>query len=237
MNKRGSHVGMILSFVLFVTALIFLYDIMKPATTTKDEKEKLIEQVKMSLEKELRRELITSTVRIDPSKYSGECVKLNYSKFGRELSNEHLVKNFSGKVIESKIDGESLFVGGDVPELLRIFFAEGLECEFFGKETSSCKEIDGSDYIFTTSKKEYYFEKDLEKFIENMENEEKYSEMKERFLLPVDVEFNLIITLNGERKGKEKSVSGTNIFANQYPITYINSSADVNSGFFDIFVW
>jgi hypothetical protein len=241
MDKRGSHVGMILSFVLFVTALIFLYDIMRPVTQTTNEKEKLIEQVRMSLEKELQRELTTSTVRITVSgeENKNKCVKLNYSKLGENLSEEHLVKFVSGKTIKSKIDGESIFIE-NTSEPLRIFFAEELINENFSNPPE-CTDADGNGnnigYTFTTSKKDYYFEKDLEKFLEEIKQEENYSKIKEEFLLPKDADFNLIIIFNGETKGEEKNVSGTNVFANRYPIIYLNSSADVNSGFFDISVW
>ena len=42
-NKKGSHVGLVLSFVIFVVFLIFMYPLVGPALETKGDKQYLLE--------------------------------------------------------------------------------------------------------------------------------------------------------------------------------------------------
>ncbi len=49
MNKRGSHVGMMISFVIFITFLVFLYSILQPVIKTRQDKELVLDSLKTEL--------------------------------------------------------------------------------------------------------------------------------------------------------------------------------------------
>lgn len=243
MDKRGSHVGMILSFVMFVTAILFLYEIMNPLSKSDEEKEKLIEQLKMSLEKPLKINLTTVTLSVEtvipPPK---NCISFESDifKIDSNLTN-HLVKNISGKIIKSKIKGDEIQI--EKAETIKIYFMEGIDRNILDAD-GKCQELkypdqQNKDFVFTLSKNKVYSESKINEFIENLSsNEEFYHETKESFFLPSNSEFNLIFRYtNNSLIGEEKNITNTNVFVEEYPITYINSSADINSGFLSVFVW
>src|SRR3989338_4723442 len=66
-GKRGSHVGVMLSFVIFVTLLIFLYSAIQPLTKTKKEKQSLLDFLKVELIKKFSADLTTVTISVDDS--------------------------------------------------------------------------------------------------------------------------------------------------------------------------
>ena len=49
MNKKGSHVGMMLSFVIFVTFLVFLYSILYPMIKTGQDKKLVLDNLILEL--------------------------------------------------------------------------------------------------------------------------------------------------------------------------------------------
>jgi len=242
MDKRGSHVGMILSFVMFVTAILFLYEIMNPLSKSDEEKEKLIEQLKMSLEKPLKINLTTVTLSVENLNSEKDCISFERDIFKIDSNLEnHLVKDISGKIIKSKIEGNKIQI--ETAETIKIYFMEGIDINILNVD-GDCQELKdkdkpNKDFIFTLSKNKVYSESKINEFIENLSsNEEFYHKTKESFFLPSNSEFNLIFKYtNNSIIGEEKNITNTNVFVEEYPITYINSSADINSGFLSVFVW
>jgi len=48
-NKKGSHVGVVVSFVIFVTFLVFLYTIIQPVTVREKDKSYILNYLKLNL--------------------------------------------------------------------------------------------------------------------------------------------------------------------------------------------
>ena len=48
-NRKGSHVGVVVSFVVFVTFLVFLYLIIQPATIRERDKQYILDYLKLNL--------------------------------------------------------------------------------------------------------------------------------------------------------------------------------------------
>ena len=63
-NKLGSHVGMIISFVIFITFIVFLYTVVKPAITTGEDKQTILSALEMQILENISANLTTATVQI-----------------------------------------------------------------------------------------------------------------------------------------------------------------------------
>lgn len=232
MNKKGSHIGMILSFVLFVTAILFLYDLLNEPTKSNEEGEILLNQVKDALDRNLKENVTTATISF-PSKTG--CVWINTSFLDEGVSKNHSVKKTSGEQINSSIDGDKLSIQkGASP--IRIIFAKGLESNSFSSTTCSEIKLSDSGTKFALSEKEEYVEKKIVDFINSFSNE--YSANKEKFLLPLTLNYNVRFILENETKlGEEKTASSADFFIKHYPISYLNLSGDLVAGYFEISIW
>ena len=75
MNKKaGTHIGVVLSFVIFVVFLVFLYLIFIEPTITQNDKEYLLENLRIKLIENVSEELTVSSVNIESAHQN--CVKL-----------------------------------------------------------------------------------------------------------------------------------------------------------------
>ena len=61
MNKRGSHVGVILSFAIFITFMVFLYFIIEPAIRIQGDKQNILDNLERELLEKFSANLTTYT--------------------------------------------------------------------------------------------------------------------------------------------------------------------------------
>ena len=64
-NKKGSHVGIIFSFIIFVSFLIFLILMIEPSINTQKSKQHIIELLKNELIKNVSSELVAYSIDIE----------------------------------------------------------------------------------------------------------------------------------------------------------------------------
>ncbi|MCK4647518.1 hypothetical protein KAT24_01145 [Candidatus Pacearchaeota archaeon] len=88
MDKKGSHVGMMLSFVIFVTFLVFLYSILQPVIKIRQDKKLILDSLIIELAK-----MLDST---------------NYTRGSIRTLNENFVVNLNQIAEEYDNDYEAL---------------------------------------------------------------------------------------------------------------------------------
>jgi hypothetical protein len=234
MNKKGTHVGVILSFLIFVTFLAFLYSITAPATTIERGKLDSLNYIKGELLNEFTEDLTSITLKISSSK----C--LSFNEFDSELANWGIVaKNEDGEIIPSHKDGSKTEVDFDEEGTMMLYYSK----EFGeGTDLDPCDNaVEGTDYeilIFRTT--ENIFGKRIENISDYInENADNYEEMKERLKVPFGDEFgynfkdsegNVLASAND----REVSVD---IYAEEVPIQYLDNEANINPGFLSVRVW
>ena len=65
MNKLGSHVGMIISFVIFITFIVFLYSVVKPAITTGEDKKTILSALEMQILNNISANLTSASIQVN----------------------------------------------------------------------------------------------------------------------------------------------------------------------------
>jgi len=232
--KKASHVGVVLSFVIFITFLIFLYSILEPALKTQKDKQAILDSLKIKLIKNFSADLTTTSINLEKGVVS--CFEIEQIS-GVSVLNS-IVKDRFDNLVNSFPKSGNLQI--DPKSANNKFFKIFYSSEFNESENlGSCDFIDSDNYLRGFSKtKEYVFEKKIIEIKELMADENFYEIFKQNLGISIGNEFGFSFTNNiGEIIGtKEKNIS-TNIYVEEIPIQYVNNEANINSGKLNIRVW
>jgi hypothetical protein len=236
-NKQGSHVGVMISFVIFITFVIFMYSIVQPALNVQRDKEALSTSLELGILKKVSYDLTTGTIFLESSMGSG-CVELNDAIDELGIGNNLAVRDEGGTILNTYIDGNDVLVQGTSTSgyFLKMHYSPILE---EAEPTSlSCTELqEGEDYIIGLVKThKYLFEIKMIELIEDYASQ--YENLKTELNILEGMEFGYgIILSNGttiETKAEEPS---TNIYIQQTPIQYVNKDGEIVPGYIKTKIW
>jgi hypothetical protein len=239
-NKKGSHVGVMISFVIFITFIIFMYSIVQPALNVQRDKESLSASLEAGILKKISYDVTTGTVFLEDSLGTG-CVKLNNINDELNIGRNIAVSGDSGEVLSSYTSSSGLedilVQGTGTPErILKIHYSPILD----PAEIVSliCTELnEGEDYTIGVVKtQKYLFEIKMIELIG--EYSTKYEDLKTELNILEGMDFGYgIILSNGttiETNGEDPS---TNIYIQQTPIQYISLNGDILTGYIKTKIW
>ena len=227
-NKRGSHVGMVLSFTMFIIFLIFVYVIIESPINSKKQNENLFEIIKSEVVKESSG--LVYTVRAYDLVNSGGCVEV--------LIPDNDFTNISGVVrnetseIDSEISGFSSLVPGGFG-FMKFYYSDNF---FEVKEVFSgggCVAINKD----SVSEEIRVLEKKIILLLERMR--ENYTLIKNEFGLPNNVDFNLQFDYgNGTvLSSSEFEEAKVETFATKISLNYLDVQANEKTGELMIRIW
>jgi len=248
MKKRGSHVGVVLSFVIFVTFLIFIYTLLGPSVKTQRDKESLLDYLKIELMEKFSTNLTSVTVSVDRT-HAFQCVKLLNFTEEAGVNSRLIIKDDEGgttRVNISLSDESDLLI--DRESIQKSFFKAYNSEEFdeLNKTTiTPCTELvkDATWYgtpsgysINLIITDVYVFEKRVLELIDNYEND--YDELKSELNIPAGTDFGFGLTYNnGTIIGTGNKSLSTSIYVRKIPMQYVSNEAEINLGYLDIQVW
>ena len=229
-NKKGSHVGMILSFLVFITFLAFLYSVIEPATRSQEDKLDLVEYLKTELVAEFTADM--STVIFGVS--SGGCFEFETPSglVGKGV----VAKDENDLVHESYIMGTDTRVEYGTGSVLKLYYSD--EFSIPSPPKTACSTLTSYDIdLFRTT--EEIFESrilNLSTYFEDKSNYESFKEEKgigfgDEFGFAFSNESREVVTSTEDRN------ASTDIFVQEVPIQYMDSEANIKSGFLNIKVW
>jgi len=230
-NKRASHVGMILSFVIFITFLIFLFSITQPVTNIKTDKQDLLEYLKKGLVDEVSADVTSSSLKILEIK---DCVKVPIIEGTEEMN--VIVKDEKQNLVESNKELNMLLIKTQGKDFFKVYYLETSTLPETG--LSACEEI--KDYNIGLTKTEKYV---LEIKIINLtnfinENIDNYEEIKEKLKIPFGSEFGFSFkNAEGEIISTNEREILTDIYSEEIPIQYVDNEANIKPGFLTILIY
>lgn len=243
-NKRGSHVGVVLSFVVFITFLIFLYSVMEPSIKIQKDKQSLLDYLERELIEKFSANMTIFTLTIK-EECSQNCIEIENLMNVEGITTKMLVKNESESLCEAYISGEGssnlLIKRGDSEnKFFKIYCSE--ESETLESSTiHPCGNLGEEDYAFgLTRMGGYIFETKITELIEVYGEiyGEGYENLKEELKIPAGSEFGFSFTYSdGAVEGTEEKEVLTSVYVEEIPIQYIDEKANINSGFLNIKVW
>jgi hypothetical protein len=226
---------MILSFVIFVAFVIFLYSILQPSIQVKEDKHALLDNLKINLPEKFAADFEVTGLVINITT-NNTCVRLD-SLLDHLSGSGIVIKDESGNIIS-----QASFYGGDL-EILRgsltdNFFKIYYSPEFLSINSGSfggCEDIPESDYVVSTSSGREIFESRIKKI--KQEYDANYSGLKSELKIPDMSNFGFIFTNRTFEIATENKSVLTSVYAEQIPVLYVNSEANINNGFLTIKVW
>lgn len=239
MNKKGTHVGMILSFLIFVTFLAFLYSITQPATKTKQDKLDLMSYLETELMNTFSDDLIT--IIIDNSEEG--CLKFEWTEdLGGLGAIAKKVTDSGGAEVEEQIssfaDDEGSTTIEGIEGKIKFYYSNQFEKE---QEEYCDNPIIAKNYeisLFRTT--QGVFESKIKNISEEIgKSRGYYGQLKEKLGMAFDDEFGFSLMDENRNPiaGTEEKEVNADIYSEEIPIQYLDEEANIKPGFLVVKVW
>ena len=236
-GKKGTHVGVILSFVIFMTFIFFIYLITEPAIKVKNQ-ENSIEYLINNLIENSSANLTTVSIAITQENPQ-DCVRLSgfFSAIG--LGNKTIVRNVSD-VVQSQIDNQDLLIVRNSNTFFKVYESPEFSAAEKGSITPCQQLTQGNGYSLGLMKaSDNIFESKVTGLIENHSRD--YDDLKRGLKIPQGGEFDFsFIYSNGTeiKTSQNKTIpNNVNIYAKKIPVVYINNNAAQEAGFLNVKIW
>ncbi len=246
-KKGASHLGFILSFVIFITFLLFVYSTLEPALKIRASKQPILDLLRFSLVDEFVIEDFTTmtidiTFDLDTSK---ECMKItggeihNIYSSGQELT----IKDGEDNLLGYKDSGGNLVVSPlPVNNLLKIYYASELgkgSPDYTGGSGCGLNNIGQSEYDVgqIVEGQTKIFLSGISNLITQYETE--YEPLKTELGIPDGSDFTFSFELASGTIIEPAGVTipNTDVYATTFPVEYLDENADSKIGFMTIKVW
>ena len=233
MKKRASHVGMVLSFVIFVAFLLFIFTTLQPLTETNSQRDIFLDYLKVTITDQVSSNLTKITVsgvedkkklKIAPSEnfdYGGDYFVVKDDEFvdipAESVNREILIRKSKDNGLVYLYFSPEEIISGAIKNM--------------GSEVSY-EEVDISLY----QERKYIFESKVLNFIEELDTE--YEIVKNDLEISGANDFGVIFeNAQGDIFQTLEQDVQENIYVDRIPIEYVNSSANVLHGFLSVKVW
>jgi hypothetical protein len=225
-----SHVGVVLSFVIFVTFIIFLYIIIRPAVDSEN-KQNLLDNIKDIIVENSSADLVSASVFIGDVPQN--CVRLVGFLSKVEMGNRIIAINENGEVLTNEISGQDLYVRKNNDEkFLKIYGSE----EFDVTENGTMPGCVSSYTLGLVRTEKIVFEKPIIQLIDNYNSD--YESLKEELNIGSGNDFSLGFTYaNGTSVSTQEREIIANVFINEFPVQYISESAAREPGSLSVGIW
>jgi hypothetical protein len=108
-GKKGTHVGIVLSFVLFITFLTFMFALIKFPFSVEQRVENSIDLIKESLTDSVSSEITTIFISNSSIQAGEDCLRFSETSLNLAGTNQ-VVKDKNMNTLNSKREGEYLYV-------------------------------------------------------------------------------------------------------------------------------
>jgi hypothetical protein len=234
---RGSHVGVIISFVIFIGFITFLYIIIQGPlfNNISQDYEQISKRLETNLLNSFSEETTLFSVKISSST-SENCVNFENLITNTGIGSNVIVKN------SAQVNQGAFISEGDL-KINRFSQNDKFFKIIFSKEFSSvenfeqdCEILSENDYNIGLFRKENYaFTEKIVNLLYYYEND--YESLKNELALPLGTEFDFTFTYADKTKiGQVKNVS-TNIYSKESSLQYIGNQEEILLGTLNLRVW
>ena len=228
-SKKGSHVGVILSFMIFVVFLVFLFSALQPALKVEKDKEAILEHITNSITESSSDNLIIENVVVDNTDES-DCVRVD-----KNLDQNLIVKKSPDWTIASYlIQGGEIDIKLEGGKFFKIYYSESIVETL--PSSVICNKITTNYKIGFVNNETVVF---VSKF-DDLTNKD-YDLLKRDFGVSAGTDFSFSLLdadkiLINQIIMKAPKVS-TNIYVNEFPVLYSDENGEIKSGFINVKVW
>ncbi len=244
-SRSGSHVGMILSFVIFITFIVFLYVVVQPAVKTGENKKTTLDYIESKIVENVSANFTSISIKIanKQSLKNQNCIKLQqffvYSGISAYIVVKNETENVQNAYYDPATDFDDVRINRNNEDNLFFKIYYSLEFDkvpttainpctlvYYNKEYNISSMTTGK-YVFNTSMSElinYY--------------KMNYEDLKEQLNVPAGSEFGFgFVQSDGTKVEVGNATGSINVFAEEVPVQYIDAKANILSGFINVKVW
>ncbi|MBR9702318.1 hypothetical protein GOV13_05355 [Candidatus Pacearchaeota archaeon] len=236
LNKRGSHVGVILSLLIFLGFILFLYVALEPVITTDEGEQVLLDTLKITLMEKVSENLTAVTIFINESYTSGEgCIEIAHLAETAGLNS--IVKDQDGTIINSNSTQNDLRIEWEDKRFFKVYYSnESFNSYPAGEVTCVSPEEDTEYSIGLVREDKQIFETKIIELKNTYESD--YSTLRRELNVPGDNDFGFDFEYaNGTIIEAGSASSQSNIYIEGVPIQYIDREGNISSGEIKIKVW
>ncbi len=219
-DRRGSHVGVIASFTIFILFLVGIYLATQPLLKTEKDREVLLESLWVETTNLLSNEMTTVVIN---SSGTANCTRVNYSLVGQlgEIG-IGIAKDINGVQLKTGYSSQSLDINltGTIENILWAYYSKefsppGTVCSG-AVEWAQIKSIRNGNYVF---------EKRVLSAINNFES------FKGNLSIPQENKMEMEFTLaNGTPVKTTISEIDRDVFVKERKVQYVNGNATILYG-------
>lgn len=243
-SKKASHIGFVLSFVIFMTSVLFLYTLLVPSLKTDVDKKAAVENLRTELVERISLDLTSLTVTISESVGSGTCLQFVDLIDETGISDEIVIQNEIGQIFTPYIFLSSVYVDRSLntnSKFFKISVSEGFP-PLANPDTgtlSTCTSLNkgvGGYEIGSIRTEKNIFQSKVEGVLE--EYRTGYDALKAELKVPMINEFGLGFVYENETLTRTVDPNlNISIYSNRFPVRYIDEEGNKKSGDLEIRVW
>jgi len=244
MNKRGSHVGVMVSFAIFIFFLIFLYVVLEPISNSRAEPKSRIDLLAEKIIETISDDVNVTQIKIDNNR-PNLCVDLNSDISGWEIVSKLggpnlVIRDMKGNDLEMSVLDPAINLLRDAqPDTA---FTAYYNFDHFpgksGNPISGCQGIryPGDYHLEQTKTYRYAFSKKISTLTSIYESN--YTFLKKSFEINDFNDFNFRFTFaNGTVIGPPEKEVTTDVYIREFPVQHMDQNASVYLGYLKIFYW
>lgn len=254
-NKRGSHVGVILSFAIFITFVMFLYVLIQPNLVDQETQVSALRTLQRDILQNVSENLTITGVKLSITGNAQSCLKLinffetthmgyNLGASDETGSSLYVYKSEDGKDLLVSSGEANLKLQDDDKTVVRVYNSSSFkEIETISSGSFTYAHCNIPEVIYSpgyTSTREVVMASKLKSLIELYGNPDPflgYIPLKEKFGLVSDFGFNFTYQ-NKTSVGTTKQVSQSRaVEVLETPVIYCSPSRIIESGSLNVRIW
>ncbi len=244
-NKKGSHVGVVVSFVIFITFLVFLYTIIQPVTVRERDKQYILDYLTLNLMGDATGNMSTMIINVEEEVQPQTCLNVkdiigDESDQIPEYMIDHLIFKTSEEKFTYERNSNSIRVNTGIGfiGIITVIYSESIvPLEYDGVPGCFPKNYPVG-YVRTFSE---IFETKIYELNESYYVS--YEGLKAHLGLPPGTEFNFYIY--DSKRSKPPIISAENyepptdrsVFVEEVPLQYVDEDGNIIFGFLLIKIW
>jgi len=253
MNKRGSHVDVIISFVIFISFIAFSYILLQPTLTTKQVKESVANSLEISLVNNLSNGSTNNLTIISLAARQNSvktCINLKDFLNKAGINSPNLVlKNSTGAIFPISNSTTDLYVDVTSNQQLNYFFSVYYSPSFSlipGGTLSGCNTLQqgNSQNNYTIGQAETVSSLSQNIFDFNVRSligtyNQNYDYIKRWFNLSPGNNFGFNFTYQNQTTigTNDKIPQFTEVYSQAFPILYTTGNSSLQSGLLTVRIW
>jgi hypothetical protein len=252
-NKIGSHVGMMLSFMIFVTFVIFVFAVLRPTMKVGEGRQVILDDTEHKIIQNVSENFTMVGVSLKTSYPDETCVYLQNILPILSINPPYriIVKSEEGNTqnaalynpidVNGVLTADAIAINRDEDRgaFFRIYSSPRFDRLL--ANPGSCvrvkyDEIDKNYQIGGIFSGKYVFESMIRNLVN--EYERNYTLLKRDLKISPSNEFSFYVLLsNGSRIEANQTTRAKNIYAQETPIQYVDADANVQAGYIITKIW